>query len=116
MDQVTAGELRAALTRAAHRPAARQELVRLLRALPSTSALAEAVRAWVADGADSSDADGTVHTLAELLVREAASLPSLTGELRRWLRDTATTDTERATATAETGTADRDRDSKPDPG
>jgi tetratricopeptide (TPR) repeat protein len=91
MDQVTAGELRAALTRAADRPEAREELVRLLRALPSTSALAEAVRAWAPEGTDFlPDTDGTVRTLAELLAREAASRPSLTGELRRWLRDTGT--------------------------
>ncbi|WP_405864385.1 tetratricopeptide repeat protein [Streptomyces sp. NBC_01515] len=80
MDQVTAVELRAALTMAALRPAARQTLADLVRPV-SSGALADAVRDWAATG---SRAGGDDQELAELLAREAASRPWLTEGLRLW--------------------------------
>ncbi|MFJ9249747.1 tetratricopeptide repeat protein [Streptomyces sp. NPDC101776] len=86
MDQVTAVELRAALTSAARRPEERWSLARLVRPVPS-AALDAAVRDWLGGG---SRVGEDVAGLAELLAQEAASRPWLAEELLLWRARIAT--------------------------
>ncbi|MEV7190342.1 tetratricopeptide repeat protein [Streptomyces sp. NPDC093510] len=83
MDQVTALELKAALTLAVARPEAARALLDAVRARVDAET-AELVRAWAAPRAGT-DSGELIRSLSAALAEQAAARPGLAGELRNWL-------------------------------